>query len=175
MPNPIVYLNKKEWLFYTKTFAQTIVYISDADGASADVIKDLLKDYETTLNDKTNDLFEKAAHDITIYLRLYGVRPSNGIYDEFKGIYFLSRVIADYLKNVGLETLSNLQLRACLHLLNKRLERSNAAREPLHNAIEDAIKNNRLDSDFGKYGWYIVYKCLCNAADDRKKSDKVSC
>lgn len=170
MPNPIVILNSKEWRLYTRHFAQTIAYLCDQEGIQRSEIEEHLKSYADALNAKTDQLFEKAAYDITLYLRLYGVRPVNMIFDEFKGIYFLSRVIADYLKNTGLESLSNLQLRACLHLLNKRLEFSNAARKQLYDAIEEAIKHNRIESDFGKYGWYIVYKCLCNASTDKAKT-----
>lgn len=170
MPTPIVILNKKEWSLYMRHFCETIVYLCDKDNLQKTEIVNLLKDYEIAINDKTDVLFEQAARDITIYLRLYGVRPTNFQQDEFKGVYFLSRVIADYLKNIGLETLSILQLRACSHLLNKRLERSNAARRQLYNAIEEAIKHNRINDDFGKYGWYIVCKCLCNAAEGLNKA-----
>lgn len=169
MPTPIVILNKMEWSLYMRHFAQTIFWLCDKDGMSQEDIQKQLKIYEAAINEKTDSLFEKTALEITIYLRLYGVRPTNFRQDEFKGVFFLSWVIADYLKDMGLENLSKLQLRACSHLLNKRLERSNAARKQLYLAIEESIKHNRIFDDFGKYGWYIVYKCLCNAAEDASK------
>ena len=58
------------------------------------------------------------------------------------------------------------QLRAILHLLDKRLLSIGAKRNQLTKRLKDAITNSAISTDFGRFGWYILYKCLYNATNE---------
>jgi hypothetical protein len=53
--------------------------------------------------------------------------------------------------------------------LDFRLSSRNARRVELSNRIRSVINNNALDEHLGKYGWYLIYKCLFNAASDKER------
>ncbi len=105
--------------------------------------------------------------ELSYYLNFYNVIPANDVYDEFKNFYFLGMAITTELEKRGVKDLVKLQLKAILHLLDVRLNSVGARRAPLTHRLSNAIDNGAIKKDFGRFGWYILYKCLFNAAYER--------
>ena len=92
-------------------------------------------------------------------------------YDEFKGIYFTGMAVSERLAQSGLLDLDKLHQRAMLRLLDIRLEHPHKAfRKDLSDKVRTVITHGKVLEHFGKYGWYLIHKCLYNAANESSKS-----
>lgn len=128
------------------------------------------KKYFETVSPIRLELFISAAVEMDKYLNFYQVIPTNGEYDEFKGIYFFGMEISKRLKFLELRELNKFHLKAVLTLLDYRLETPyNIQRPILTERINLMIENDAIEDHLGMYGWYIIYKCLYNAEDEKSK------
>lgn len=108
---------------------------------------------------------------VEYYLNFYDVFPSDGKCDEFKNIYFIGTAISQKLQDGGISDLAKFQQIAVMKLLDYRLHKdANTRRPELSFRIRQSINFNKIDEDLGRFGWYMIYKCLFNAAMDAKKA-----
>lgn len=110
--------------------------------------------------------------ELSYYIIAYDIHPENDILDEFKNFYFIGTAIATELENQGHKELRMLQLLAVQKLFDFRLYTVNSLRPDLTIRLNKAIDGSSITTDFGRFGWYITYKCLYNAAKDAA-NDKI--
>lgn len=171
MPHPLAIINKANWNYFLTFFRETIVLLADEDGLPISEVNQLTRKYVEAVNDRMEEVFTATSQRIQEYLNFYNVNPTHGVHDEFKGIYFSGMAVSCYLDHLGLAELNKLHLRAVLRLLDFRLHiPHDARREHLTKRINAVINYNAVDAHLGKYGWYLTYKCLYNAAHDRANS-----
>lgn len=103
------------------------------------------------------------------YVNVYNIYPENGVYDEFKTYYFIGMAAAEKLNSIGSSELSVLQTLAVLKLMDSRLETVKAARAPLTYRLTQIIEKGRIEADFGRFGWLVMYTCLHRAAQERSR------
>ena len=124
--------------------------------------------YYEAVNKNRSEIFESTALSMAEYLNFYQVYPKDGEHDEFKGIYFTGMAVSRQLVTLGLLDLNKCHLIAVLGLMDFRLDKPHQiSRERLTKRIKSMIDNNVLDAHLGKYGWYLIYKCLYNSVSDR--------
>lgn len=165
MTHPYITINKESWGTVLKSYTQALALIADKELGSLTLVESQLAQYAAVINTNSSQIFELAASGIQQYLNFYRVSPQEGIYDEFKNIYFLGSAISETLKASGLADLNKLHQKAMLRLLDFRLQHPFKAYRPaLSSRLVAAINNNTVQQHFGSYGWYIIYKCLYNAA-----------
>lgn len=104
--------------------------------------------------------------ELSYYIVAYDIHPENNILDEFKNFFFIGTAIATELQNQGHKDLTTFQLLAIQKLFDFRLFKVNSLRPDLTIRLVKAIDNASITTDFGRFGWYITYKCLFNAAKD---------
>lgn len=150
-------------------FRETITKIADEQGTETSKITDIGIRYAGFVEDNHAKIFENMASELGYYLNFYNVYPSNDVYDEFKNYYFLGTAITKELEQRGMRDLVKLQLLAVQRLLDLRLHSVEARRQTLTKRMVDAIENGSVAADFGRFGWYILYKCLFNAATERQQ------
>lgn len=171
MAHPLVTVHGKDWIEILRYFKEAIAAIALHDGLDKARVKSLVEQYVQVIEADRDSIFVATAAGIIEYLNFYEVRPTEGVHDEFKGIYFSGMTVSRYLVNLGLADLNKLHLRAVLRLLDTRLEMPYKVRRPvLTERIRSVINNNVMESHLGKYGWYLVYKCLFNAANEKSKT-----
>lgn len=171
MPHPYIEVNKKSWGIILTSLQQTIALIASGSGSTEAQADAYLNQYSSVINANANGIYEAATTGINQYINFYNISPKEGVYDEFKNIYFLGTAITIWLNKSGLADLNKLHQKAMLRLLDLRLLVPHDVRRPtLSDRVTSAINNNALNEHFGMYGWYIVYKCLFNAANLRSKS-----
>lgn len=162
MAHPFVEINKESFGVILERLKETLILVADKSNKTEPEIDALLAQYVTIID---SDVFALAVAGITQYINFYNVAPREGIYDEFKNIYFLGAAISQKLDSVGLADLRKLHQLAILRLLDLRLVHPYKVNRPtLTERVVSAIKNDSLNAHFGLYGWYITYKCLYNAA-----------
>lgn len=164
MAHPYVMVKGKSWVEILHHLQTMLTAISIKSGNSDDQTRVIVKNYHDAIEDKKMILFEVAASGIVEYCNFYKITPDKGVHDEFKGIYFTGIAISQYLVKLGLADINKLHLKAMLALLDFRLSSRNACRRDLSDRLRSIINNNALDEHLGKYGWYLIYKCLFNAA-----------
>lgn len=169
MAHPYVTVNGKTWVEILTHLQTALAAISLESGISEADTKALVETYHKTIEGKKGVLFEMAAIGIVEYCNFYKVTPAKGVHDEFKGIYFTGIAVSEYLVQLGLVDINKLHLKAMLALLDFRLSSRNARRVELSDRVRLVINNNALKEHFGKYGWYLIYKCLFNAAEQQIK------
>ncbi len=171
MPHPFVISQGKMWTTYLGHMKDTIALLALHDGMDEDEVDKLIEQYVKEIDARRERLHEYTSHDIVEYVNFYKVFPKEGIYDEFKGIYFTGMTVSRHLVGLGLVDLNKLHLRAVLKLLDFRLkEPYKASRPVLTERILSVIENNAIESHLGKYGWYLTYKCLYNAANSNSET-----
>lgn len=171
MSHPLVIVHGSEWTKILKYLEQTIALLALHDGIKEEEVTNLIEQYVREVQDNRQDIFLSTAVGIVEYLNFYKVFPTEGVHDEFKGIYFTGMAVSKHLVRLGLADLNKLHLRALLRLLDFRLEEPFKVRRPvLTERIRSVIDNNALESHLGKYGWYLIYKCLYNAANSKSKT-----
>lgn len=171
MPHPLVIVHGSEWTKILEYLMQTIALLALHDGIKEEEVTNLIEQYVREVQDNRQDIFLSTAVGIVEYLNFYKVFPTEGVHDEFKGIYFTGMAVSKHLVRLGLADLNKLHLRALLRLLDFRLEEPFKVRRPvLTERIRSVIDNNALESHLGKYGWYLIYKCLYNAANAKSKT-----
>jgi hypothetical protein len=164
-----VYVNY--WIDALDYFGDVIAYIaSDTDGKSTAEVGQLIKDYRETVIQDHDKIFDNAASELKFYMNFYDVRPRHGAPDELKIFYFLGTAIAESFATLGLSDLQVYQLKAVQRIFNKILDQHDAYRADLSKRIDIAIEKGALSTDFGRFGWYIVHRCLLNAAREKKTS-----
>lgn len=171
MPHPLVIIHGSEWTKILGYLKETIAFLSLHDEVAEDDVNKLIDQYVKEIEGNRDNIFLSTALGIVQYLNFYKVFPTEGVHDEFKGIYFTGMAVSEHLKRLGLADLNKLHLRAVLRLLDFRLEEPFKVRRPVLTArIRSVIDNNAVESHLGKYGWYLVYKCLYNAANSKSKT-----
>lgn len=157
---------------FQASFASLIAQSKSANGNSEELDgAGSIEIYTRFLNDPF--VIVNAWQAIEKYINFYRVEPADGIYDEFKLIYFLAKSITTKLDASGLSDTSKIHQRATLMLLDHRLQCPYAARRSqLSRRIVYAINNNKVNEHFGEYGLYLTYKCLFNAAKDNAEKDR---
>ena len=172
MAHPYITVNGKHWVEILHHLQTALTAISLKQGNSEEQTEEFTKKYHETIEEKKPILFEVAALGIVNYCNFYKITPDKGVHDEFKGIYFAGVAISKYLVDLGLVDINKLHLKAMLALLDFRLSKRNACRKDLSERVRTIINNNGLDEHLGKYGWYLLYKCLYNAAENKSDSTK---
>lgn len=133
------------------------------------ISESVLLAYESFVVRNADAIAEQWQSEQAYYLNFYNVFPADGEYDEFKNIYFIGVVIARELFKNGYADLGKVQLYAIVKLLDYRLSTVGASRPQLTHRVVSAIKNGSVENDFGRFGLYLIYKCLFNAAMDAVK------
>ncbi len=151
-----------------KFFRETVSLLAQHETADVAVLTNINLHYATFIQHNIEAIAENMQSELAYYLNFYNVTPANDVYDEFKNFYFLGMAITTELEKRGAKHLVKLQLKALLHLLNVRLNTVGAHRAPLTRRLSNAIDNGAIKNDFGRFGWYVLYKCLFNAAKERK-------
>lgn len=174
MSHPYIQINGKAWTEMLIRMQETVVAIVLNDSLEATTPCDvdaIGAEYARIVNNNKEDLFRATTQMIVAYINFYQVHPNEGIYDEFKSIYFIGMAMSAKLINDGHNDLNKLHLRAVLRLLDIRLEVPHKAFRPqLSDRIKKAIKNDTISKHYGDYGWYLIYKCLFNAANERSNT-----
>lgn len=133
--------------------------------------KQLQDDYEKFVIAYIERIVHHWRTGVEYYLHFYDVFPSDGKCDEFKNIYFIGTAISKELQNLGVSDLAKLQQIAVLKLLDYRLFMDAGTHRPeLTYRIRRSINFDKISDDLGRFGWYMIYKCLFNAAIDAKKA-----
>lgn len=171
MPHPLVIIHGQTWTTFLKHIKDTISFLATSEGKSDDEVSELIKAYVDNIEENRDKIFVLTATGIVKYINFYKVFPTEGVHDEFKGIYFTGMAVSAYLDKLGLADLNKYHLRAMLRLLDFRLLHPHKAnRKVLTERIRSVIDNNTVESHLGKYGWYLIYKCLYNASNDKSKT-----
>ncbi|MBD9359934.1 hypothetical protein [Methylomonas fluvii] len=169
MAHPYIQINGNYWVETLKFLQETIVAIALKELSQEEAFN-YSATYASLANNNKEKIFNASVLLISSYINFYKVSPREGIYDEFKLIYFLGIAVSIQLKSNGLYDLDKMHLRAVLRLLDLRLhEPHRANRQVLSDRITKAINNGVIQDHFGSYGWYLIYKCLYNAANLRSK------
>lgn len=168
MTHPYVIIRKQDWLFFISQIKDGIAYLLALDGATDDQIKQQLSIYVKELGgNREHAILEIVALEMAAYCSFYKVKPTDGIYDEFKGIYFIGMCVAKTLDSLGYPELNKLALKSMLGMLNHRLNIPyNADRDALTTRVLKIIDEDKLDEHFGRFGLYLIFKCLFNAAKE---------
>ncbi len=152
------------WTQSLNYFGDVISYLAETyeedDGEAAGK---LLSDYRDTILQNHSKIFDDAATELKFYMNFYDVRPSNGVPDELKIFYFLGKAIGEEFEKLGLSNLQMYQLKAVQRIFNKRLAEADVYRVDLSKRIDMAIEKGQINSHFGRFGWYIVHRCLLNS------------
>jgi hypothetical protein len=152
------------WTKSLNYFGEVIAYLaSDTDGKPTEEVDQLIAEYRETILSNHVAIFDNAANELKFYMNFYDVHPRNGTPDELKIFYFLGKAIAEEFEKLGLADLQRYQLKAVQRIFNKRLAEVDAYRVDLSKRIDTAIEKGSLYKDFGRFGWYIVHRCLLNA------------
>lgn len=152
------------WIDALEYFGDVIRFIaSDTDGKSEEEVEKIIEDYRETIRQDHERIFNKAASELKFYMNFYDVRPKSGAPDELKIFYFLGTSIAESLAKLGLSDLQIYQLKAVQRIFNKILAQRKVYRADLSKRIDTAIEKGALGRDFGRFGWYIVHRCLLNS------------
>lgn len=171
MSHPLVMVHGSEWTKLLKYLKESISLIALHDGISEEAVEILIANYVKAIEEDKENIFLFTANGILQYLNFYNVIPTQGVHDEFKGIYFTGMAVSDRLIQLGFADLNKLHLRAVLRLLDFRLAEPHKIRRPdLTTRIRTVIDNNSVESHLGKYGWYLIYKCLFNSVNEKSKS-----
>lgn len=151
-----------------KFFRETVSLLVQNESNDVSVITNTNLRYAAFIQQNMESIADNMQSEMAYYLNFYNVTPANDVYDEFKNFYFLGMAITSELEKRGIKDLVKLQLKALLHLLDVRLSTVSANRTQLTKRLSNAIDNGAIKNDFGRFGWYILYKCLYNAAIDRE-------
>ncbi len=171
MPHPLVIIHGHDWTKLLKHIKDTIALLAIKEGRSDTEVEKLIEMYVTNIEDNHDNIFLASAVGIVQYLNFYNVFPTEGVHDEFKGVYFTGIAISEHLEKLGLADLNKFHLRAVLRILDYRLYEPYRVNRPLlTERIRSVIDNNAIKTHLGKYGWYLIYKCLYNAANEKSKT-----
>ena len=171
MPHPLVIVHGQTWTSILNHIKDTISLLALADGKTDTEVEELIRAYVENIEDNRDQIFMQSAIGIVQYLNFYKVFPTEGVHDEFKGIYFTGMAVSAHLDRLGLADLNKYHLRSMLGILDYRLFHPHKAnRKVLTERIRSIIDNNAVDAHLGKYGWYLIYKCLYNASNDKSKT-----
>lgn len=153
------------WVEALTYFGDVIAYMaSDTDSKPEAEVSKMVEDYREAVLQDHEQIFNKAASELKFYMNFYDVRAKSGAPDELKIFYFLGTSIAESLGKLGLSDLQQYQLKAVQRIFNKILAQVNAYRADLSKRMDTAIEKGAIAKDFGRFGWYIVHRCLLNSA-----------
>lgn len=165
MPHPLAILNQKIWVETLGYLTSSLTAVLFRAQLPESEVRILAAQYHSIIKDHQSQIFESTGQDISEYTGDFVVRPSAGIADEFKAIYFLGVNIAKCL--VAYPELKRWHHKAVLGLLDFRLEQPYRANRPaLTQRLTHVIDKDLIEHHLGKNGWYLLYKCLYNAAKD---------
>ena len=105
------------------------------------------------------------------YLNDYGIETRR--VDEYKVIYFMGMAIAHMMEaeNSGLAFIQ-MHLLGTFSILDARLHEIGCFRPSLTKNITKLIVSNELQSETGKTGLYLTYKCLSNFSKEIEPNKK---
>ncbi len=158
-----------------EAYAELVFEIAEEDLSDPAKARTVLDVYTGFVKAYIAPIVQGWRKDIEYYLNSYEVRPKDGVCDEFKNIYFLGVAISREMKQVGLADIAKYQQIAMLKLLDFRLfDDVNIARPQLTARVRRAIESGALENDFGRFGLYLVYRCLFNFAKDQQTGSATS-
>lgn len=156
------------WVNALEYFGEVIESLAyNIDNKSESDIVKIIKEYSETVDQNHEQIFSKAASELKFYMNFYDVRATNGKPDELKIYYFLGTAIAECFGKLGLSSLEIYQLKAVQRVFNKLLDCSGVYRAELSMRMDTAIEKGALSKDFGRFGWYVVHRCLLNSTRNR--------
>lgn len=166
-----VKLDKEKFLEILEVIQTSIlVLIRDEGKIPVQVIEPMNEQWADVINRHYPEIYTQTHEKINKYLNFYNVYPESQNCDEFKYIYFIGLTVANKLKEEGMIDHTKYHLRAILRLLDYRLlSPYNAYRPQLSERIQKAIENHKVYEHYGEFGWYLLYKCLYNAAAEAHK------
>ena len=145
MSHPLVTIHGKDWTKLLEYFKESIAFIALGDKVLEEDVTKLIEQYVKEVEGNRETIFLATAIGIVQYLNFYKVIPTEGVHDEFKGIYFTGMAVSEHLNRLGLADLNKFHLRAMLRLLDLRLEVPFKVRRPiLSERILSVIDNNSL-------------------------------
>lgn len=128
----------------------------------------LKNEYKNEIVQNIKKIMSSFTEDLIAYTNAYNVTPSNDVLDHMKLNYFCGIAITKQLNFVGRSDLGKLQLLAIQKLFDQLLSKIGAHRPPLTYRLQNAINTNRINDDLGRFGWYLLYKCLYKQAEEFK-------
>ncbi|MDC4756691.1 hypothetical protein NQ807_11965 [Acinetobacter baumannii] len=143
-------------------------FIKDEGKIPESVIDPMEEQWIELINRNFQEIYIQTHEKVNKYLNFYNVLPDKLSSDEFKYIYFIGMTVADKLKEEGMVDHARYHLKAILRLLDYRLKDPyDAYRPQLSLRIQKTIDNHKINEHFGEFGWYLLYKCLFNAAKEK--------
>ena len=143
MSHPLVTIHGTQWTQFLMHLKEAIAFLALHDGISEADVTRLVEQYVNEVEGNRDNIFIATAYGIVKYLNFYNVMPTEGVHDEFKGIYFIGMAVSEHLNRLGLADLNKLHLRAMLRLLDFRLAKPHKAnRKVLTDRIRSVIDNN---------------------------------
>ena len=172
MPHPIALIRKAEWNQWLEKFKETFALkLLNSGQLSEQAIDQTIFDMVNLVESEKGTVFEMAASAISNYCGIYCVSPKDQLLDEFKHIYFLGTAVAHFLSGKGKSEWARTQLLVVQDLLDFRLMYPLKANRPnLTHRIIRTIQLDKVQDNLGRFGWYLIYKCLFNAACDKQAS-----
>lgn len=171
MSHPFLQLNSKNWVLILDKLKDLVGALPAREGVPAEEIQRMVQNYHGVIEAYRDYILDATYGDLQRYINFYNVKPRDGAFDEFKHIHFIGMAVSRRLNLMGLADVNKYHLRAMLRLLDIRLEEPYRARRPqLTERIRALIDNGAsaaIEQHLGMYGWYLVYKCLYNAAQER--------
>lgn len=177
MPHAIAYVKKAEWNQWLETFKETFALklLQTKQGSESDTAR-IICELMHLIQSEKETVFEMAASAVANYCGLYGVSPKEKLLDEFKHIYFLGTAVACFLRSKGEKEWARMQLLVVQDLLDFRLMYPlNAQRPKLTHRIIKTIEQDKVQENLGSIGWYLIYKCLFNAALEKPLNSPATC
>lgn len=165
MPHPFEHTLATRFLQVTKIYIQTFPRAHIAGGFDAWDAGQNLQAYKAAIQDTYLAARRVAADELNAYLNLYGVRASFSA-DEFKLIYFMGRAITYQLRNIGYHEIAQVHQIAMLGMLDYRLRTLEISKKQMLNAMATLVRSEKFDSELGKTGCYLAYKCVSTTAKD---------
>lgn len=127
------------------------------------ILDSVLKGVEKHITEESESIFAETKTKISTYLNTFEVAPNESI-DEFKLVFFISTTLAESLIRKGLQREARIILSSMIWILDFKLSTVGAIRGTLTRQIIKMIERDSVISETGKYGIYLIYKCLYNQA-----------
>ncbi len=158
MSHPLIQILKTHFRALASVYVESFADATWKYGED-DAHEHRITQYTSVITDNFPDIFRMAAGDMAVYLNSYDIHINQSA-DEFKLIYFLGRAIERYLKGKGLLAVAQIHMYLMIGLLDDRLRTRGYDKPPLSRAMGKLIRLNEFDSELGKHGCYLLYKCV---------------
>ena len=127
--------------------------------------------YTAFIDSEMERIYRATSSRVTKYLNDYDIEVQR--VDEYKVIYFMGMAIAHMMEaeNSGLAFIQ-MHLLGTFSILDARLHEIGCFRPSLTKNITKLIVSNELQSETGKTGLYLTYKCLSNFSKEIEPNKK---